>query len=218
MAGVRSGLRPAAVGGILAAVFAASVGVSTAASMSLSSGPDETATAATTDASATTNSGSVASNSNSPSADASSAAQDDSDEREIKQVTKAPRTASKNLVKKSKDALCKASPGNLPKITFGSGAVQWIKTLEALASDRGLEPGAIDGIYNVQTRNAIRGFEESFGTAVNGVMETDDWQALWDDLCAPDPVYVPAQPAYTPPSNGGGSSGGGGGGGLNRLD
>ena len=213
MAGIGSGLRPAAVGGILAAVFVASVGVSTAASMSISAGADETASTATIEPPSDSSSNSGAADSDSPLPDTSSSkTTDDSDEREIKQVTKAPATASKNLIKKSKDALCEASPGDLPKITFGSGAVQWIKTLEALASDRGLEPGAIDGIYNVQTRNAIRGFEASFGTAVNGVMETGDWQALWDDLCAPEPVYVPAQPVYTPPSNGGG------GGDLNRLD
>lgn len=213
MSGIRSGLKPAAAGGILAVAFVASVGVSTAVSMAMSSSPDVATTSTQTDPPARESQVVDV-----PSESTSSAGQDDATEREVKQVSDAPRKASKSQVKQSKNALCKADPSNLPKITFGSGSVQWIKSLEVLAFDRGFEPGPIDGIYTVQTRNAIRSFEDALGTGVDGSMQLPDWQALWDDLCAPDPVYVAPVPAYTPPTGGGGSGDGGGGGGLSRLD
>ena len=214
MAGIRSGLKPAAAGGILAVAFVASVGVSAAASMAMSSSPDVTATTTQTKP---TEPGSEEADTTSDST--SSTGQDDATEREVKQVSDAPKKATKSQVKQSKNALCKANPSKLPRIAFDSGSVQWIKSLEVLAFDRGFEPGPIDGIYTVQTRNAIRSFEDAFGMNVDGNMQLPDWQALWDDLCAPDPVYVAPVPAYTPPSGGGGGGGSGdGGGGLSRLD
>ena len=214
MSAIKSGVRPAVAGGILAAIFVASVGVSAAGAFATAPGESEAPTAMPAPS---------ASPSPEPSRTAdSSTSTEPSDESSsdpaVTPVSTAPTKATKAQVKQGKSALCQAEPGNLPKLDFQSGSRQWVKTLEILAADRGFRPGAIDGIFNIQTRNAIKSFEEALGVAVDGVMDTAAWQALWDDLCAPDPVYVPQQPTYTPPSGGGGSSSGGGGGGLSRLD
>lgn len=212
MSGIRSGVRPAVAGGVLAALFVASIGVAAAAAIATS--PEAVPVAA--DGPAAEPSASQSAKSAAPS-DASSTTSSSS-EREVTPVTNAPTKATKAQVKQSKSALCKADPQDLPKLDFQSGSVQWIKALEVLAADRGFKPGAIDGIYNIQTRNAIRSFEDAFGVAVDGVMDSAAWQALWDDLCAPDPVFVPTEPVYTPPSGGGGGGGSGDDGGLSRLE
>ena len=221
MSAIKSGVRPAVAGGVLAVLFAASVGVSAAAAIAMS--PEETLATASTATTTPTPTPTPT-----PTRSAKSSSTSSSSERQVARVTSAPTKATKSQVKQSTSALCKADPQDLPKIDFQSGSRQWIKTLEVLAADRGFTPGAIDGIYNVQTRNAIRSFEDALGVAVDGVMDLAGWQALWDDLCAPDPVFVPTQPVYTPPtyappSNGGGGGGNGGGGSgddgdLERLD
>lgn len=211
MSAMKSGVRPAVAGGILAVLFVASIGVSAAAAIATS--PEAAPVAA--DSTSPDTSASPSAKPTDPSE--SSSPTSSSSEREVTPVTTAPTKATKSQVKQSKSALCKADPQDLPKLDFQSGSVQWIKALEVLAADRGFKPGAIDGIYNIQTRNAIRSFEDAFGVAVDGVMDSAAWQALWDDLCAPDPVFVPTEPVYTPPSGGGGG-GSGDDGGLSRLD
>lgn len=211
MSAMKSGVRPAVAGGVLAALFVASIGVSAAAV--IASSPEPAAVAANSTSSEPSTSPST--NPSTPSETSSTATS--SSEREVRPVTTAPTRATKSQVKQSKSALCKADPQDLPKLDFQSGSVQWIKALEVLAADRGFKPGAIDGIYNIQTRNAIRSFEGAFGVAVDGVMDSAAWQALWDDLCAPDPVFVPSEPVYTPPSGGGGG-GSGDDGGLSRVE
>lgn len=212
MSAMKSGVRPAVAGGVLAVLFVASIGVSAAAAIATS--PDGVPAAASS-----TSPEPGASSSTAPEAEPGPASQKPSSGgREVTPVTTAPTKATKSQVKKSKAALCNADPQDLPKLDFQSGTVQWIKTLEVLAADRGFKPGAIDGIYNIQTRNAIRSFEEILGVVVDGVMDSTTWQALWDDLCAPDPVFVPTEPVYTPPSGGGGGGGSSDDGGLSRLD
>lgn len=212
MSAMKSGVRPAVAGGVLAVLFVASIGVSAAAAIATS--PDGVPAAASS-----TSPEPGASSSTAPEAEPGPASQKPSSGgREVTPVTTAPTKATKSQVKKSEAALCNADPQDLPKLDFQSGTVQWIKTLEVLAADRGFKPGAIDGIYNIQTRNAIRSFEEILGVVVDGVMDSSTWQALWDDLCAPDPVFVPTEPVYTPPSGGGGGGGSSDDGGLSRLD
>lgn len=211
MSAIKNGVRPAVAGGVLAVLFAASIGVSAAAAIAMS--PEDTPAAASAPTPTPTPTPTSTAESSSTSSSSSS-----SSERQVAKVTTAPTKATKSQVKQSKSALCKADPQDLPKLDFQSGSLQWIKALEVLAADRGFAPGAIDGIYNIQTRNAIRSFEDALGVAVDGVMDSGAWQALWDDLCAPDPVFVPTEPVYTPPSGGGGGGGSGDDGGLSRLD
>lgn len=217
MSAMRNGVRPAVAGGVLAALFVASIGVSAATAIATS--PDEAPAAASTPAPTPTPSPSTTSGSPSPTTSSSSTSSSSS-ERQVTPVTTAPTKATKAQVKQSRSALCNAKPQDLPKLDFQASSRQWIKALEVLAADRGFAPGAIDGIYNIQTRNAIRSFEGALGVAVDGVMDSTAWQALWDDLCAPDPVYVPTEPVYTPPSDNSGGGGGGGDddGGLSRLE
>lgn len=214
MSAIKSGVRPAVAGGVLAVLFVASIGVSAAAVIATS--PDEVPAAAPTPSTQATPQpeATSAAASQAPASTSSSS----STQREVTPVTTAPTKATKAQVKQSTSALCKAEPGDLPELDFQSGSRQWVKALEVLAADRGFKPGAIDGIYNIQTRNAIRSFEDALGVAVDGVMDANAWRALWDDLCAPDPVYVPSEPVYTPPSGGDNGGGGDDDGGLSRLE
>jgi len=202
-------------------VFVASVGVAAAATVSFSAVDDPgSATVAAGPGPTEDQPGSKPSPSAQP-----TPTETDEPKGTTKQVTDAPTKASKAAVKKSKTALCDADPDSLPAIGFRSENLRWGKVLETIAANRGYAPGAIDGIYTVQTRNAVRKFQSEYGLSQDGDMGGAEWEALWNDLCAPDPVYVPpSEPVYTGPSDVGGGptdtggGGGGGGGGLNRID
>ena len=220
MGSSRRGLRPATAAALMGGVFVASIGVATAATVSLSS---KSAVPAASAGESVDSDGSTQTDSTgSPKSPAGSVDPYGESEREITPVTNAPKKASKDAVKKSKATLCKADPGELPAINFQDENRKWGKVLETITANRGYAPGAIDGIYTVQTRNAVRQLQGEYGLAKDGEMSKSEWSALWDDLCAPEPVYVPpAEPVYTGPSDVGGGptdSGGGGGGGLDRID
>lgn len=215
MPSLQRGLRPAVAGGVLAALFLFSVGVSAAASVALTPHePDVVASGETSGPSTSpTDQTDTTSQQEEQEEETSSSS---SPERTIQPVSDAPIKATKSDVKKAEKSLCNAIPDSLPTIDFGTTAREWTKTLEVLAADRGFAPGPIDGIYTVQTRNAIRSFESTYGSSVDGGMEGDTWQALWDDLCTPDEIYVVTDPGWSD-SSGDGDGGDGDDGGLTRL-
>lgn len=202
MPAVQRGVRPAVAISVLAVLFVGSVGVSAAASVALSSEPmNDAAVAAGQEAPLAPDEPAA------PKPSESTSAEPPDSQREIPRVTTASTKATKAQVKSNKASLCKAEPSKLPKIDFRSGTRQWIQTLEVIAADLGFAPGAIDGVYTVQTRNAVRALERDLGLAVDGTMDASAWQGLWNRLCAPEPSNVAPQSGYTPPSSGGGDGG-----------
>jgi len=124
--------------------------------------------------------------------------------------------ATKAQIKLAKKDLCAADASALPALSASQADMEWARIFEIHLSKNDINPGPIDGEFDMLTARGTRELQETYAIEPTGKVGDATWAALWNDECyvAPEPDPTTWEPSW----DGGGSSGGGSGGGGGTLD
>ena len=132
-----------------------------------------------------------------------------------------PSVATKAQIKSAKKDLCDAEASALPALSASQANAEWARIFEIHLSKNDINPGPIDGDFDMLTARGTRELQETYGIEPTGKVGDATWAALWNDECyvAPEPEPTTWDPSWNGGgSSSGGESGGGSGGGGGTLD
>ena len=82
-----------------------------------------------------------------------------------------------------------------PLLRYGSRGNS-VKQLQQLLKDQGFNPGTIDGIFGVNTRNAVIAFQRNKNLIPDGIVGPLTWAALGVNCTSPTPTCPPNSTPY----------------------
>lgn len=130
-----------------------------------------------------------------------------------------PSVATKKQVKSATADLCDAIVANLPVLSTARADETWARIFEIHLFKQEINPGPIDGRFDVATAKGTKELQRALGVAETGKVGDATWGALWNDQCYVPPTVVPDSSwSSGDGTSGGGSSGGGSSGGGGTLD
>jgi peptidoglycan hydrolase-like protein with peptidoglycan-binding domain len=71
------------------------------------------------------------------------------------------------------------APGNLPAAVDQLLAQDMIQLAESQLKVAGFDPGRVDGIFDAQTAEAVRKYQEAKGLPVSGLLDAPTRRELW---------------------------------------
>jgi hypothetical protein len=72
-----------------------------------------------------------------------------------------------------------SAPGNLPAAVDQLLAQDMIQLAESQLKVAGFDPGRVDGIFDAQTSEAVRKYQEAKGLPVSGLLDAPTRRELW---------------------------------------
>ena len=76
-------------------------------------------------------------------------------------------------------ATSSSAPGNLPAAVDQLLAQDMIQLAESQLKVAGFDPGRVDGIFDAQTSEAVRKYQEAKGLPVSGLLDAPTRRELW---------------------------------------